>query len=365
MLADLFEPASRPFLARFAGRRPGLAVDLGCGTGHTTRLLASALAPRRVLGLDQSASFVALAAADAPPGVEFAVHDVTRAPLPCPPADLLSCRLLLSHLPDPPAALATWATQLAPGGLLLVDEVDRIHTDDPALRGDLDTAGALLASRGQTLEIGPFLHRLPDPPGLTRRHDRLATLSPPAPRAAAMFAQNLAVWGPRRSPTGSRASGRWPSWSRTWSSWPPAAGRPASPGSCARWPGRPGRPAPRRGSRRRGRGTGRRWRWRGGRPAGPCRASTGRRSRRWTRVADRGPGPGQGDAAVADVDPGAGDQLGALALGPAAERAAEQVPVDPVDVLAHGGRIALSGTGGPRTPSRPRGGRAGRPAAGP
>jgi trans-aconitate 2-methyltransferase len=197
LLADLFEPASRSFLARFADRRPGLAVDLGCGTGHTTRLLASVLAPRHALGLDQSASFVALAAADAPPGVEFAVHDVTRAPLPCPPADLLSCRLLLSHLPDPPATLATWATQLAPGGLLLVDEVERIHTTDPALRGYLDTAATLLASRGQTLEIGPILHRLPDPPGLTRRHDRLATLSPPAPRAAAMFAQNLAIWGPQ------------------------------------------------------------------------------------------------------------------------------------------------------------------------
>jgi trans-aconitate 2-methyltransferase len=197
MLADLFEPASRPFLARFAGRRPGLAVDLGCGTGHTTRLLASVLEPRRALGLDQSASFVALAAADAPPGMEFAVHVVTRAPFPCPPADLLSCRLLLSHLRDPPATLAAWATQLAPGGLLLVDEVERIHTDDPALRGYLDTAAALLASRGQTLEIGPTLHRLPDPPGLTRRHDRLATLSPPAPRVAAMFAQNLAIWAPQ------------------------------------------------------------------------------------------------------------------------------------------------------------------------
>jgi trans-aconitate 2-methyltransferase len=197
LLADLFEPASRPFLARFAGRRPGLAVDLGCGTGHTTRLLASVLAPGRVLGLDQSASFVALAAADAPPEVSFAVHDVTRAPFPCPPADLLFCRLLLSHLPDPPATLATWATQLAPGGLLLVDEVERIATADPALRGYLDTAAALLAARGQTLEVGPVLHRLPDPPGLTRRHDRLATLSPPAPRAAAMFAQNLSVWGPQ------------------------------------------------------------------------------------------------------------------------------------------------------------------------
>ena len=195
LLAELFEPASRAFLERFAGRPVELAVDLGCGTGHTTRLLASVLRPGRVLGLDQSASFVARAAADAPPGVGFAVHDVTAVPFPAGPADLCFCRLLLSPLPDPAAALAAWATQLAPGGLLLVDEVERIHTGDPALAGYLEVAGALLASRGQTLEVGPVLHRLPDPPGLARRHDRVATLAPPADRAAAMFAQNLAVWG--------------------------------------------------------------------------------------------------------------------------------------------------------------------------
>ena len=215
LLADLFEPTTRAFLEQFAGRpgerpggpgrRPGgpiagrpldLVVDLGCGTGHTTRLLASVLGPGRALGLDQSAAFVARAAATAPPGVEFAVHDVQTVPFPAGgPAGLLFCRLLLSHLAHPAAALAAWATQLAPGGLLLVDEVERIHTADPALRGYLDTAGALLASRGQTLEVGPVLHRLPDPPGLSRRHDQVATLSPPAADAAAMFAQNLAVWG--------------------------------------------------------------------------------------------------------------------------------------------------------------------------
>lgn len=120
---------------------------------------------------------------------------MTTVPFPAGPADLCFCRLLLSHLPDPAAVLAAWATQLAPGGLLLVDEVDRIHTADPALAGYLEVAGALLASRGQTLEVGPLLHRLPDPPGLARRHDRVATLAPPAGRAAAMFAENLAVWG--------------------------------------------------------------------------------------------------------------------------------------------------------------------------
>jgi trans-aconitate 2-methyltransferase len=197
LLADGFEPPSHAFLARFdrvAADPPDLAVDLGCGPGHSTRLVASVVGARRTIGLDQSASFVALATAGAPPGVAFAVHDVTVVPFPCPPAGLLYGRFLLSHLPDPPATLAAWATQLAPGGLLLVDEVDRIHTTQPALRGYLDTAPALLASRGHSLEIGGRLQRLPDPPGLVRRFDRVARLSPPAVRAAELFAQNLAVW---------------------------------------------------------------------------------------------------------------------------------------------------------------------------
>ena len=204
LLADLFEPASRTFLERTAVRsggggpdhRPGLAVDLGCGTGRTTRLVAEVLKPERTLGLDQSEFFVAVAAGAPPgsPGVGFAVHDVTRVPFPCPPADVCYGRLLLSHLPDPGAVLAAWATQLAPGGLLLADEVERIHTDLPALRGYLEVAGALLATRGHTLEVGQVLARLPDPPGLVRRDDRIGHLAPPAHRAAAMFALNLAVW---------------------------------------------------------------------------------------------------------------------------------------------------------------------------
>ena len=39
MVAAAFEPSSRAFLERFAGGTPGLAVDLGCGPGHTTLLL--------------------------------------------------------------------------------------------------------------------------------------------------------------------------------------------------------------------------------------------------------------------------------------------------------------------------------------
>ena len=194
LLAQVFEPATRLFLERFAGHPYGLVVDLGCGPGHSTGLLAEVLAPGRILGLDQSPSFVALAAGSGSSAAEFAVHDVTVVPFPCPAADLVFCRFLLSHLPDPGAALAAWATQLAPGGLLLADEVERIHTGQPALRSYLETAAALLAARGHTLEVGARLQRLPDPPGLVRRHDRAAPLAPAARQAARMFGQNLAVW---------------------------------------------------------------------------------------------------------------------------------------------------------------------------
>ena len=92
-----------------------------------------------------------------------------------------------------------------------MDEVERIHTADPALRGYLEVAGAPLASRGQTLEVGPVLHRLADPPGLARGHDRVASLAPPVAGAAAMFGANLAVWGEQAVHDGVAADGSWTS----------------------------------------------------------------------------------------------------------------------------------------------------------
>jgi len=194
LVAEVFEPASRAFFEGFTEAAPRLAVDLGCGPGHTTRLLAAVLRPRRTLGLDQSEAFVALARAGAPATVELAVHDVTTTPFPHGPADVAFCRFLLSHLADPAAALDAWATQLAPGGLLLVEEVEQIHTGHPTLRRYLDMVAALLAARGHRLEIGPLLDELPDPPGLARRGSRVAPLVPPGARVAAMFGMNLAVW---------------------------------------------------------------------------------------------------------------------------------------------------------------------------
>ena len=184
--------AWRAHLTRWLPEPPATVLDLGCGTGSLSLLALEA--GHRVHGVDLSPAMVAEATAKcAGLDATFTVGDAADPPAPAP-VDAVLARHLLWTLPDPAAALAAWATQLAPGGLLLVDEVDRIHTTQPALRGYLGTAAALLAARGHALEIGPRLHRLPDPPGLARRHDRAVPLAPPAARAAELVAQNLAVW---------------------------------------------------------------------------------------------------------------------------------------------------------------------------
>jgi trans-aconitate 2-methyltransferase len=157
LLARVFEPASREFLAT-AGRRGGaLAVDLGCGPGHTTELLASALGSARCVGLDSSPAYVAAARRRAPAGCEFMCHDALAAPYPTGRADTLYARFLVSHLADPEAAIGVFASQLAPRGRLLLDEVEWIHSDAEPFQRYLALVSAVLASQQQCLFVGPLV----------------------------------------------------------------------------------------------------------------------------------------------------------------------------------------------------------------
>jgi trans-aconitate 2-methyltransferase len=192
-VAAVFEAPTRAFLGREGRGLVEVAVDLGCGPGYTTELLARCLRPRRLAGLDRSQAFLERARRLVP-AASFHVHDVTRTPLPTGPADLLFARFLLTHLRQPGRVLAAWATQLVPGGLLLSDEVEWIRTRDPALAGYLRVVAAVLEARGHRLEVGAVLDALPDPPGLERRTSRVAVHEVDPTRAAAIFRSNLSVW---------------------------------------------------------------------------------------------------------------------------------------------------------------------------
>jgi trans-aconitate 2-methyltransferase len=180
LVAEIFEPTSRTFLAASGRRGVGLALDLGCGPGYTTRLLAAALRPRHVIGLDSSAAFLDLARRD---GGEYRRLDVESDAVP--PADLAYCRFLLSHVRRPAATVERWVASLRVGGRLLAEEVESISTDDPAFARYLDVVRAMLARRGHTLEVGP---------NLVGGAAQIVTVAPDPAAVARMFRANLRAW---------------------------------------------------------------------------------------------------------------------------------------------------------------------------
>jgi ubiquinone/menaquinone biosynthesis C-methylase UbiE len=192
-VARVFEPAARAFLRDAAVPPPDLVIDLGCGPGYTTQLLAEVLQPARPVGLDRSPEFIERARRLHSSRLSFLVHDVTAVPFPVGPADVLYSRLLLTHLDDPIGALAGWASQLVSGGVLMLDEVESIRTNSPVLERYLEVLDQMLRSQSNCLYIGPKLDAAL-PPTLVKRTSRIRRFPVAAADAATMFAMNLKSW---------------------------------------------------------------------------------------------------------------------------------------------------------------------------
>ena len=195
-LAGVFEPTTRSFLAESAAHLQGICLDLGCGLGHTTHLLAEITNSERVVGLDSSASFLSAAAATATPRTGFSPHDVLEVPFPTAPVDTVFCRFLLSHLSNPLSVVDRWVTQLRPAGRLLLEEVERIQIADPLFRDYLGVVTALLASESQQLYVGRLLATA-RPSSAEVIRNGVAELSVPGSKAATMFHMNIQSWKDR------------------------------------------------------------------------------------------------------------------------------------------------------------------------
>lgn len=196
LVSRIFDPPSTQLLRTAVHQPPSLAIDIGCGPGNTTRLVHDVTAAVRTVGLDRSPAFVA-EARQRPArrlGLEFLVHDVTAVPFPVSGADVIFARLVLAHLPDVLATVDAWTTQLTTGGLLVLDEVERIDTDNDVFADYLGVVTGMIASRGADMYAGRHLENLTPPDGIVVTMSSVCHLTVPTAAVAEMFGLNLSVW---------------------------------------------------------------------------------------------------------------------------------------------------------------------------
>jgi SAM-dependent methyltransferase len=194
LLAEVFEPVTVELLRRWAPLRPLHVVDLGCGPGHSTRLLHRVTGARRTTGVDRSATYVAQAGGERVAGVRYVQHDVTDAPLPVPPSDLVFVRYLLTHLSEPVEALRGWVTPLHAGGRMIVQETAALTSTAPALARYYELLGDLQRHHGQDLNVGARLGQLAAAAGLRVVHDATRLFRPPVSAMARLHALNMQTW---------------------------------------------------------------------------------------------------------------------------------------------------------------------------
>jgi len=197
LVAEVFADSTRTFLLDAGLNAPQLALDLGCGPGYTTHLLAEVLRPEHTAGLDDSEHFISLAQRTGTDTVSFYLHDVTAVPFPVGPSDLLFCRFLLTHLKNPLFVIARWATQLRPKGLMLMQEVEWINTDNTAFTTYLKIVEAMLAHQSNELYAGRLLADFEHADIFNTRVSHVSRLQVANRDAATMFLLNMQSWRDR------------------------------------------------------------------------------------------------------------------------------------------------------------------------
>jgi ubiquinone/menaquinone biosynthesis C-methylase UbiE len=147
-------------------------LEAGCGNGHGLELLARELRPSRLVGFDLMPEQIERArrrGVDA----EIAIGDITAIAHPDTSFDAVFVFGILHHVPAWRRGLAELARVLAPGGVLLVEEVhgayvdwqDRwLHTSHPPearfdwtqFRRGIEDAGLAIAAETAILPLAPI-----------------------------------------------------------------------------------------------------------------------------------------------------------------------------------------------------------------
>ena len=122
MLSDYLADLALPDRAR--------VLEIGCGTGAISRVLATRPEAAVVVGVDPSEVFLRRARqlAEGLPNLTFERADGADVPMPDGSVDAVILHTVLSHVPDPAAVLAEAHRLVRPGGRLAAFEGDYATT---------------------------------------------------------------------------------------------------------------------------------------------------------------------------------------------------------------------------------------------
>jgi len=165
VLSRVMRPTTLALLDRVGIPAGAACLDVGCGGGDVTLELARRVAPHgRAVGTDIDEVKLALAREEAErQGVENVAFRKADAvgPLGAGDFDVVYARFLLTHLPDPAAAVAGMRGALKPGGVLVVEDIDFqgyfSYPECPALRRYVELYTEAVRRRGGDPNIGPRL----------------------------------------------------------------------------------------------------------------------------------------------------------------------------------------------------------------
>jgi len=126
-----FGPAAEGLVEALEPRQGERVLDIGCGRGAVTSLLARVVLPSGAVDaidispamVEHTRAFLAAQGYDA----RAEVMDAGDPALPAASYELIASSLVLFFLPDPATALARWLTLLAPGGRIGVSTFGEEH----------------------------------------------------------------------------------------------------------------------------------------------------------------------------------------------------------------------------------------------
>lgn len=165
LIAGVLHPTTATLLDQLGIKEGSRCLDVGCGGGHVVAELARRVGPRgSVLGLDLDPTVLELAAqeVDEAGNVTFRQGDVRT--LQGEGYDVVYARFLLIHMADVADVLRLMAACLAPGGTVVVEDVDHsgvlTHPPDPAHTRYNQLFDELITRRGGDATIGLKLPEL-------------------------------------------------------------------------------------------------------------------------------------------------------------------------------------------------------------